>query len=194
METRIRAIDRDQIDLLSAIPIAFRVESVLDVELVKSGMEGIRLHETAIEKPYKKDYDAYEDGPPEAWLKRFDTSNWGFFLLKAGERVLGGSTIACWTPELDMLEGRSDLAVLWDIRVQPGYRRQGLGAQLFGHAVQWCRDRGFKQMRIETQNVNVPACRFYAKQGCHLGVIHRFAYAKSPAVAHEVMLIWYYDL
>jgi len=49
-------------------------------------------------------------------------------------------------------------------------------------------------MKIETQNVNVPACRFYQRMGAHLGEIRCYAYAAVPAVAHEVMLNWYLDL
>ena len=47
---------------------------------------------------------------------------------------------------------------------------------------------------IETQNINVNACRFYAKQGCKLGGINRYGYGDHPQVKHEVMLIWYLDL
>ena len=36
-----------------------------------------------------------------------------------------------------------------------------------------------------------PACRFYAKQGCELAAIHRFAYPELP---NEVQLLWYKDL
>lgn len=46
-------------------------------------------------------------------------------------------------------------------------------------------------MVVETQSTNVPACRFYARQGCTLGAIHRFAY---PALPHEVQLLWDRDL
>ena len=46
-------------------------------------------------------------------------------------------------------------------------------------------------MKVETQNVNVPACRFYARQGCVLGAINRFAY---PDLPDEVQLLWYKTL
>lgn len=49
-------------------------------------------------------------------------------------------------------------------------------------------------MKVETQNVNVPACRFYQRMGCQLGEIRLYSYAAVPAVAHEVMLNWYYNL
>jgi hypothetical protein len=37
----------------------------------------------------------------------------------------------------------------------------------------------------------VPACRFYARQGCELRGIHRGMYAAFP---EELQLLWYYDL
>ena len=49
-------------------------------------------------------------------------------------------------------------------------------------------------MKIETQNTNVPACRFYQRMGARLGEIHRFGYVAVPAVAGEVMLNWYIKL
>jgi hypothetical protein len=50
-------------------------------------------------------------------------------------------------------------------------------------------------MKIETQNINVDACRFYARMGCELGAIHRRAYITALAeLAKEAMLLWYFDL
>jgi GNAT superfamily N-acetyltransferase len=95
---------------------------------------------------------------------------------------------------VNLLEGRQDLAVLWDIRVRPDARGLGIGTALFRHAAAWARSKGCRQMKIETQNVNVPACRFYAHMGCELGMVHRFGYAAIPAVADEAMLFWYLKL
>jgi GNAT superfamily N-acetyltransferase len=95
------------------------------------------------------------------------------------------------TEGLEMLEGRQDLAVLWDIRVHPDHRRHGVGQALFSAAETWARARGCRQLKVETQNINLPACQFYYKQGCVLGTIHRFAY---PNLSEEVQLIWYKDL
>ena len=73
-----------------------------------------------------------------------------------------------------MLNGRSDLGVLWDIRVHPDSRHCGIGTRLFEYAAAWLRERGGVLMKVETQNVNVPACRFYAKQECLLGEVNRY--------------------
>jgi GNAT superfamily N-acetyltransferase len=149
----------------------------------------MRLVEEGVE-PYTKNYD--RDETPMDWPKRFDVTNWGFFLARAGERIAGAAAVAFDTTGVFMLEARRDLAVLWDIRVRPEFR--GAGILLFRHAAEWSRQRGCKQMKVETQNVNVPACRFYRRMGCELGEIRRFGYAAVPQVAHEVMLNWYLDL
>ena len=99
--------------------------------------------------------------------------------------------LAWRTDALDLLEKRTDLTVLWDIRVHPDYRHQGVGQTLFRAAEAWARARTCRQIKVETQNINVPACRFYAKQGCVLGAIHRHAYPDFPT---EVQLLWYKDL
>ena len=94
-----------------------------------------------------------------------------------------------------MLDSRDDLGVLWDIRVKDEFRRQGAGAALFRAAADWCRAERLTQLKIETQNVNVPACRFYAAQGCELrGIIHHSYASGPPQWADEVQLHWWLDL
>lgn len=176
----------------AAIPMTLEVQTVFDVRLLENGLAGIQLVETAV-KPYIKDYDEF--GGPLSWLDEFDTSRWGFFLaVHNGGQAVGGAAIAWNTNGVNMLEGRSNLSVLWDIRVHPDWRKQGVGQALFLRAAEWSRQRGCVHMKIETQNVNVPACRFYAAQNCQLGDIRRFAYQDEPAVAHEIRLNWYLGL
>ena len=88
-------------------------------------------------------------------------------------------------------EVRDGLAVLWDIRVALDRRGGGIGSKLFGRAVEWAQSRGCNELKIETQNVNVGACRFYAAQGCELRAIHPNAYPELP---DEVQLLRYLDL
>jgi len=181
----------------STIPIRFEVKSRLSCELPGEGMGGIILREEKVVPPYIKDYDALEvaiegEGPAR-WVRKFDTKNWVLFLAGEANEPIGGATVAFRTPQVHMLAGRDDLAALWDIRVHPEYRRSGIGTALFAEAAEWSRERNCNYLKIETQNVNVAACRFYAKQGCRLGEINRFAYTE-PQVAQEVMLVWYLKL
>jgi GNAT superfamily N-acetyltransferase len=131
---------------------------------------------------------------PESWPGQFDISNWGLFIAYDGESPVGAAAVAWNTAGVNMLEGRADMAVLWDIRVHPLLKGQGIGSGLFVNAANWARSKGCKLLKIETQNVNVPACRFYVKKGCRLGQINRYGYYGHPQVSNEVMLCWYLDL
>jgi GNAT superfamily N-acetyltransferase len=157
---------------------------------VYNGLGGLTFIEKPV-VPYVKDYDAFESERPSAWLKQFDISRWGIFSAFENTQRVGGVTVAWDTPEIEMLEGRKDLACLWDLRVAPDYRSKGIGRKLFSYAVNWARQQRCRRLKIETQNINVPACRFYARQGCELRGINRYAYGET---LDEIQLLWYLDL
>jgi GNAT superfamily N-acetyltransferase len=176
---------------LARIPISFEVESVFDVSAPGGGLGGLILSERRLEVPYVKDYDTAEGEHPAQWAVRFDVSSWGLIGAHSDGARVGGAVVAFNTEGVNMLEGRRDLAVLWDIRVSPDARGRGAGFALFRGVEAWAAARGCHQLKIETQNINVPACRFYARQGCVLGAINRFAYREFP---DEVQLLWYKTL
>ena len=172
----------------AAVPIAFVVDRVLHLTVAAGGLGGLSLTETAVTDPYVKDYDALGGAEPVRWLERFDTSNWGLIRGRRDGRLVGGAVVAFNTPGVRMLGGRDDIAVLWDIRVSPEERGARLGSALFQAAACWAAARGCGWLKVETQNVNVAACRFYQKMGCTLGAIDRFAYPELP---DEVQLLWW---
>jgi len=167
------------------VPISFWVRARF---LIGSDKINPQLIDEPVE-PYLKDYDLYER--PSLWRERFDTSNWGIFAAFEGERRLGGAAAAWKSPGVEMLENRDDLVCLWDLRVHPDYRHRGVGTRLFEFVVEWARKRRCSQLKVETQNNNVDACRFYVKQGCELRGINQNAY---PAELNEIQLLWYLDL
>jgi GNAT superfamily N-acetyltransferase len=191
MPIKIVEIGPQQLGEYALIPSRFLVRTILQAQLDTDGLGGIRLRAAPVPEPYEKDYDSYGELPTD-WALKFDVSPWGFFLALDGDHPVGAAAVAFATPGVFMLEDRQDLAVLWDLRVRPQAR--GTGIPLFRHAAGWARARGCRQLKIETQNVNVPACRFYQRMGAQLGEIRRFGYAAVPAVAHEIMLCWYLDL
>ena len=173
------------------VPVILPVDRVLDVTTRDDGPGGFALSERRLEVPYEKDYDAIAGEGPLQWAGRFDLSKWALFTARIASRIVGGATVAFDTPGLTMLEGRRDLAVLWDIRVSPDARRQGVGSALFERAEAWAQLHGCRQLKVETQNINLRACRFYARHQCQLRAIGRAAYPELP---EEIQLLWYKDL
>jgi GNAT superfamily N-acetyltransferase len=173
------------------ISIAFMVKSYFRVELLEKGLGGVRLLEEALKTPFVKNYDAYPEERPSRWAEKFDLSNWGILSAFDGSERIGGAAIAWKTPGVLMLDGRDDLACLWDLRILPDHRGKGVGKALFKAALLWAKERNCRLFKVETQNINVPACRFYAAQGCELGSINRYVY---PETMNEVQLIWYQNV
>ena len=162
----------------ASISIAFEVDRILEIET--RGHEFV-LSERQLEISYTKDYDSIPGEGPASWPKRFDVSNWGLIEARVDDRTVGGAVIASDT---------GDQAVLWDIRVVPELRRQGIGAGLFRAAETWAIKRGCRRLTVETQNINAGACRFYARQGFTLREINRLAYPELPG---EIQMTWYKD-
>jgi len=190
MDIEVRRGGQECLEQYGEVPIRFRVESVFRVVEADGGPGGLLLREEKLAKPYEKDYDSYEEGGPVRWRPRFDVSGWGIFMAFADGRHVGGAVVAVG-PEIDNIP--KGWAKLFDIRVHPDLRRRGIGTALFEPAVAWCREHGIAMLEIETQNVNVQACRFYAGRGCRLGTIDRYGYAGHPQVGHEAALYWYIE-
>jgi ribosomal protein S18 acetylase RimI-like enzyme len=151
--------------------------------------EGFQLAEVPVSPAFYKDYDAVSS--PEDWSTRWDLSPWGVIsALHSSERV-GWAVLAHDTPRVEMLEGRKDLAVLWDLRVLETCRRRGIATRLLRGAQQWARHRACTRLKVETQNTNVPACRLYAGAGFRLLSAAAGVYAEDP---EEIQLIWELDL
>ena len=189
MEIKIVEESPENLAEYQKVSIAFEVKTVFRVDLIERGLGGVKLTEEVLEKPFTKGYDELEK--PFYWSSLFNLSNWGFLSAFDGERRVGGAVIAWKTPEVNMLEGHDDLACLWDLRVAPEYRGRGVGNLLFESTINWAKARKCRLLKIETQNINVPACRFYERQGCHLGGFNLHAYPELP---DEVALFWYRNL
>ena len=166
----------------ATVSIAFQVDRILYIEETGSSLA---LVDRDVEHPYVKDYDTLE--PPLTWSQRFDVTRWGLLAAFLDGRRVGGAVIAFDTPELTILQDRRDVAALWDIRVDPVRRRQGIGTALFRAAEDWAASRQCKELRIETQNTNLPACRFYECLWCRLKEVNPGVYPGRP---EEVQLIW----
>jgi GNAT superfamily N-acetyltransferase len=188
LEFRIAEEGTEVLAEYGGVPIAFTVKSILEVRVIDRGLGGLVLTERPIARPYVKDYDAIEGEGPVRWGRRWDIANWQVLSAFSDQTRVGGCVIAFDTLGVEKLEGRKDVAALWDLRVAPELRGRGIGSALIESAAAWSLRHGCKTFKAETQNINVPACRFYARHGFALGAVNRFAYAEFP---DEIELVWY---
>lgn len=184
-------IDKTRFPLYDSVPMNVDVLSEYRVTHLDGGLGGLLLQAVPV-TPHTRDLSRYERATEYGQL--FDITTWRFYMAFDGDAPVGALTLAGPTEGLNMLGGRTDACVLWDIRVADGYKHQGVGQRLFDMALAHARQAGYRQMIIECQNNNVPACRFYRKQGAVLGKVDAYAYYSAPDLRNEVQLIWYLDL
>lgn len=167
-----------------AIPISFTATS--RVILGDGEVDETDLSETAIEPRYK-DYDENPENRPTTLAVRFDVSNWILIAAYSDGKRIGGAIVARDCPGYDLLEGGKDLAHIVDIRVHPAYRGLGAGRAIVARCMRWAAVHGCSEMRVETQDINVAACRFYAANGFKLLSFEEGAYRPD---LDEARLIW----
>ncbi len=189
MAISVHKINRGMYPQYAKIDPSYEVTSVLKVIPADRGLSGLQFVEEPVAQPYDKGADSPEDSP-STWPPRQELGEFVAFLAMEDSLPVGGAAVVVNPSSAFLLERRETLAGLWDIRVCPKLRGGGVGSQILLHAAKWAKQRGCTQLRIECQNVNVAACRFYSKH-CTLGGIERYGYAACPDVAHETMLLWY---
>lgn len=82
-------------------------------------------------------------------------------------------------------------AYIDDIAVDASFRRQGVGRALIQQAITWAKETRLPSLMLETQNINVAACRFYQRCGFTLGGYDRYLYQGLHPGTEEIALYWY---
>lgn len=186
-----KEVDKTFFELYDKVDMKVNVSSEYKVQRINNGLGGLLLEEVPVE-PYVKDLGIFERATD--YEKEFDITNCRFYMAYDGDIPVGAMTVLGTTEGINMLCGRKDACVLWDIRVSDAYKRKGIGQTLFDMGLQNAKKDGYKQMIIECQNNNVQACRFYQKQGAVLSKIDMYAYYFDPNIRNEVQFIWYLDI
>jgi GNAT superfamily N-acetyltransferase len=183
--------DSESLSAYASISIAFDVTEVLDMEAPLIGHRVLPLRSRPVATPYTKDYDAYAGNGPLDWPRRFRLGGWGFLAAYVDGQRVGGAVVIARDPDVGLLQGREDAAVLWDLRVAPPVRRRGVASALLAAAERWAHARACRVLDVETQQINVPACRLYAARGFVLREVNESAYEGLPG---EIQLLWHKSL
>ena len=191
----VKVAGEDSLADYASIPMEFTVNSVLDVVGRPGFPGGFSLREMPVKAPWVKDYRPATGESRQQELTRFCCEhNHAYFLALLDDRPVGAATGIRFCEDAEyycLLGGSRDTAILHDIRVHPDYARQGVGTLLFGAFRDWAVEQRLGLLKIETQNINVPACRFYANMGAYLGGVQQHAYPEFP---DEVQLLWFVEI
>jgi GNAT superfamily N-acetyltransferase len=142
-----KQVDTSCFHQYDTIPMLVHVEREYRLAKQNNGLGGIMFVETPVE-PYVKNFCVGKDESVTRW-SRWDLSNWGFFMAFDNDKPIGAAAVTTRTKDINMLCGRDDLAVLWDIRVTDEYKQQGVGHALFQKAVEWSKAQGMTQLKID---------------------------------------------
>ncbi|MFC6333130.1 GNAT family N-acetyltransferase [Paenibacillus septentrionalis] len=82
-------------------------------------------------------------------------------------------------------------ALVEDIAVASTSRKRGVGTELLLKAKEWAKQNNQIGLMLETQDVNLSACRFYSKNNFVIGAVDTLLYTNFPN-ANEKAIIWYY--
>lgn len=186
-----KEVDKSLLELYDTVAMNVDVRSEYRVKRINNGIGGLILEETPVD-PYIKDLSIYERATE--YENEFDITNWRFYMAFDSDIPVGAMTVVGKTEGLNMLYGREDACVLWDIRIADTYKRKGIGQKLMDLGVLNAKKDGYQQMIIECQNNNVQACKFYQKQGAVLSKIDMYAYYLEPEIRNEIQFIWYLDI
>jgi streptothricin acetyltransferase len=81
-------------------------------------------------------------------------------------------------------------AFIEDIAVACANRRQGIGKELLDKAKHWAIKNKLDGFMLETQDINLSACKFYKKYGFDIGAVDTMLYANFDN-HDEKAVFWY---
>ena len=123
------------------VPMGFTVAERFDEQALAALRYDASVQAVAVSPPYWKDYDSYSGGHPSGWTGQFELSRWTILAAYDRTRRVGGAVLIVDDPQIDLLRDCPACALLWDLRVAPNARRQGVGSALLEAAEQRARAR-----------------------------------------------------
>jgi streptothricin acetyltransferase len=131
------------------------------------------LFETSYEKRYSDDEADYSEyiGSPDKVV----------FMAYIGNQCAG---------QIRLRRNWNKYCYIEDIAVGREYRGRGIGRRLINASVEWAKKGGMPGLMLETQDINLAACRFYHRCGFVLGAVDTRLYGNCPN-KDEKALFWY---
>lgn len=174
MEIILLEIDKDILQDVNKCDSSFTVDS----KLVLRAENGIIYYSVVNVEPHQKrivfdekDHPSYISNPNKTI----------YFAYVDGQLAGQIGVIKYWN------------AYAWidDFVVDLHFRRLGVGRAMMQRVVNWAKVRQLPGIMLETQDINVPACRFYENFGFRLYGFDTYLYKGLNPNTDEIALYWY---
>jgi streptothricin acetyltransferase len=171
---------------LDQIDPNFTSTSYLDVESVnRAGTLTVTFTERPFATPFTKEKGyRYDTDQLEMTRYRLEQSKNALVMVAEAE----GRLVAILEVES---EPWRNTALVWALFVDKAWRGQGVGAKLLREAEKWAKRKRLRAVVLETQTNNIPAIRFYEKQGYAIAGFDRYFYTNQDVENKEVALFMY---
>jgi ribosomal protein S18 acetylase RimI-like enzyme len=183
VSVEIRREDFRSLGAYGEISTAFDVREALLTPIARDGALEYRV----VSPSYQKDYDVIPSNHPRDWPTRFAVDRAEFIAAYSHGKRVGGVVAVVEPSDVARLGGENPLALLWDLRVTPEARGRGVGHALLAAVEARGRELDIPGVTVETQDVNVAACRLYAGAGYGISSVDANAYDGFPG---ETRIIW----
>jgi len=129
---------------------------------------------------YEKKYDD-EDTAHYDYQKYVNNNDYAIYFYYYDNKCVG---------QIILHSNWNRYAFIEDISVLGDYRGKGIGHALINTAIEWAKQNNLCGLMLETQDVNLLACRFYSKLGMKIGAVDNMLYANFPTY-NERAIFWY---
>jgi len=130
---------------------------------------------------YDESYEKSYPNDDEDWGDYIDNPNKIVFFCYDDDDCVG---------QVRIRKNWNGYAYIEDIAVSKSHRKKGVGRMLIQKTVEWAKTKKLYGIMLETQDVNLLACRFYDKLGFKIGAVDTMLYSNFDN-AHEKAVFWY---
>ena len=174
MEITIREINEDILQDVNKCDATFTVNA----RLVVRAEDRIISYSVIPIEPYQKQY-IFEERDYPNYIANPDKT---VYLAYVDGQLAG---------QIGVVKHWNAYAWIEDFFVDIEVRRHGIGRAMMQKAVDWAKVRNLPGIMLETQDVNVQACRFYEKFGFRLYGFDTHLYKGLNPETDEIALYWY---
>ncbi|WP_055109691.1 GNAT family N-acetyltransferase [Paenibacillus ihumii] len=142
---------------------------------------------------YENDHWTYtEEAFPEPYFKQYENEDIDTtYTEDPGKAVFLYYVDHMCIGQIRLRSNWNGYALIEDIGVSKDWRQQGIGTKLLKKGVQWAKENKHVGLMLETQDVNISACRFYASNSFIIGGVDSMLYSNFSN-ANEKAIFWYY--